>query len=65
MEKKEVKIEELSNDDLVKLYQDILVHIKFLNDSIINETQKGGTISSKAMNKRWRRMYEILSGNVK
>ena len=38
MEKKEVKIEELSNDDMVKLYQDILVHIKFLNDSIINES---------------------------
>lgn len=38
MEKKEVKIEELSNDDLVKLYQDILQHIKFLNDSIINES---------------------------
>ena len=38
MEKKEVKIEELSNDDLVKLYQDILQHIKFLNDSIIIES---------------------------
>ena len=38
MEKKEVKIEDLSNDDLVKLYQDILQHIKFLNDSIINES---------------------------
>lgn len=38
MEKKEFKIEELSNDDLVKLYQDILQHIKFLNDSIINES---------------------------
>ncbi len=38
MEKKKVKIEELSNDDLVKLYQDILQHIKFLNDSIINES---------------------------
>lgn len=38
MDEKEVKIEELSNDELVKLYQDILVHIKFLNDSIINES---------------------------
>lgn len=38
MEKKEVKIEDLSNDELVKLYQDILQHIKFLNDSIINES---------------------------
>lgn len=38
MDEKEVKIEELSNDELVKLYQDILQHIKFLNDSIINES---------------------------
>ena len=38
MDEKLVKIEELSNDDLVKLYQDILQHIKFLNDSIINES---------------------------
>ncbi|CCY79265.1 unknown [Mycoplasma sp. CAG:877] len=38
MDEKLVKIEELTNDELVKLYQDILQHIKFLNDSIINES---------------------------
>lgn len=38
MDEKEVKIEELSNDELVKLYQDILQHIKFLNESIIEES---------------------------
>lgn len=38
MDEKLVKIEELANDELVKLYQDILQHIKFLNDSIINES---------------------------
>ena len=38
MNEKEVTIEELTNDELVKLYQDILQHIKFLNDSIINES---------------------------
>lgn len=38
MAEKLVKIEELTNDELVKLYQDILQHIKFLNDSIINES---------------------------
>lgn len=37
---------------------------KILNDSIIAETQKGGTISPTNTNKRWKRMYEILSGNV-
>ena len=38
MDEKLVKIEELTNDELVKLYQDILQHIKFLNYSIINES---------------------------
>lgn len=38
MDEKLVKTEELTNDELVKLYQDILQHIKFLNDSIINES---------------------------
>lgn len=38
MDEKLVKIEELTNDELVKLYQDILQHIKFLSDSIINES---------------------------
>lgn len=38
MDEKLVKIEELTNDELVKLYQDILQHIKFLNNSIINES---------------------------
>lgn len=38
MEEKQVKIEELTNDELVKLYQDILQHIKFLNESIIEES---------------------------
>ena len=38
MDEKLVKIEELTNDELVKLYQEILQHIKFLNDSIINES---------------------------
>lgn len=38
MDEKLVKIEELTNDELVKLYQDMLQHIKFLNDSIINES---------------------------
>lgn len=38
MDEKLAKIEELNNDELIKLYQDILQHIKFLNDSIINES---------------------------
>ena len=38
MEEKEVKIEELNNQELIKLYQDILQHIKFLNESIIEES---------------------------
>ena len=38
MDEKLVKIEELTNDELVKLYQYILQHIKFLNDSVINES---------------------------
>ena len=35
-----------------------------LKDNIIKETQKGGTISQTNMNKRWKRIYEILSGDV-
>lgn len=54
-----------SKTDLNKIKFTDALSEQILNDSIINETQKGGTISSKAMNKRWRRMYEILSGNVK
>lgn len=38
MDEKLAKIEELNNDELIKLYQDILQHIKFLNDGIINES---------------------------
>lgn len=38
MEEKEVEIEELNNQELIKLYQDILQHIKFLNESIIEES---------------------------
>lgn len=36
-----------------------------LNDPIIKTTQQGGTISITNMNKRWKRIYEILSGNGK
>ncbi len=35
-----------------------------LKDNIMKETQKGGTISQTNMNKRWKRIYEILSGDV-
>ena len=37
---------------------------KILKDPNIVVTQNGGTISSSNMNKRWKRIYEILSENV-
>lgn len=37
---------------------------KILTDNIIAETQKGGTVSLSNTNKRWKRIYEILSENV-
>lgn len=33
-------------------------------DRIIKETQQGGTVSITNMNKRWKRIYEILSDDV-
>lgn len=38
MDNKEVDIKELNNEELVKLYEDILSHIKFLEDSILEES---------------------------
>lgn len=38
---------------------------KLLDDTIINTTTNGGTISGKNRNERWKRMYEILSENDK
>ena len=37
---------------------------KILADNIIAETRKGGTITPTNTNKRWKRIYEILSENV-
>lgn len=37
---------------------------KILTDNIIAETRKGGTITPTNTNKRWKRIYEILSENV-
>ena len=34
---------------------------KILDDPIVEQTTSGGTISQKNRNKRWRRIYEILS----
>ena len=34
---------------------------KILDDPIVEQTTSGGTISQKNMNKRWKRIYEILS----
>ena len=34
---------------------------KLLDDPIVKQTTSGGTISQKNRNKRWRRIYEILS----
>ena len=36
-----------------------------LDDDEIKATQIGGTISLTNMNKRWKRLYEILSGHDK
>lgn len=37
---------------------------RIARDKTIKETQQGGTISITNMNKRWKRIYEILSDNV-
>ena len=37
---------------------------KIEDDRIIKETQQGGTVSITNMNKRWKRIYEILSDDV-
>ena len=37
---------------------------RIAGDKTIKETQQGGTISITNMNKRWKRIYEILSDNV-
>lgn len=37
---------------------------KIDTDVKIKETQQGGTVSLTNMNKRWKRIYEILSGDV-
>lgn len=37
---------------------------KIAGDKTIKETQQGGTVSITNMNKRWKRIYEILSDNV-
>ncbi len=38
---------------------------KIYADPIINDTQQGGTVSMTNMNKRWKRIYEIISGDGK
>ena len=37
---------------------------KILENNDIKDTRNGGTISQTNMNKRWKRIYDILSGNV-
>ena len=37
---------------------------QILKNNDIKDTQKGGTISQTNMNKRWKRIYDILSGNA-
>ena len=50
-----IKEEDVITDDLCE---------KILTDNIIAETRKGGTITPTNTNKRWKRIYEILSENV-
>lgn len=54
-----------SKTDLNKIKFTDTLSEQILNDTVMEETRNGRTTSSKVMNKRWRRMYEILSGNVK
>lgn len=54
---------EKTNIGSIKFTNDICE--KIYADSIINDTQQGGTVSMTNMNKRWKRIYEIVSGDGK